>query len=350
MAPECASKSHGPSDSCALCDGRWAGYVGGYAEANHMRIMNLPPFPGAPAHIADLGEYLKTQLAHDTVPWPDYSWRLLAHMAWPNDAGRRNLWMAAQIGTQLAQPADGEGASASDTETTPPYLPVQNASWEYFRLFGGHASLAQFANAALHDEIGKIQIRWARVAYIVHRHCDMTGGNHMKRRGGASVGKVIELITKNSRVKGRSPSTVWAIWGEFKDVAHLVAATFLLLHEGKTQCGREGWRISTQLGPYAVVMKAPEAVLAVAKSFQEYGLGVAVHARDEPLLDPKSLWRIPDWVNVEALPLPSGKLATSESRILGARRARSPARVGKRTTPEAKSRQNSTRRSKRQIG
>jgi hypothetical protein len=26
-------------------------------------------------------EYLKTRLALDTVPWPDYSWRLLAHMA-----------------------------------------------------------------------------------------------------------------------------------------------------------------------------------------------------------------------------------------------------------------------------
>ena len=66
-----------------------------------MRTMNLPPFAGKPVRIADLGEYLKTRLAVDTVPWPDHSWRLLAHMAWPNDAARRNLWMAAQIGMQL---------------------------------------------------------------------------------------------------------------------------------------------------------------------------------------------------------------------------------------------------------
>jgi hypothetical protein len=312
-----------------------------YAEANHMRIMNLPPFPGEGVRIPNLGEYLKAGLSLDTVPWPDYSRRLLAHMAWPNDAARRDLWMAAQIGMQLEpeKPAEGEGASAGNAHAVLPYLPAQNPSWEYFELFGGHAPLTQFANAALHDEIGKIQIRWARVAQILQRHYDLTAGNHMKSRGGASVGKVIELITKNSRVKGRSPSTLWAIWEEFKDVAHLVVAAFLLLHDAKTRCEREGWRLSTQLGPYGIIMKAPEAVLAVAKSFQEYGLGVAVHARDEPLLDPKTLWRIPDWVNVEALPLPLRSLTRSDSRILGARRAQSPARVGKRTAREAKSEQ-----------
>jgi hypothetical protein len=150
--------------------------------------MNLPPFPGSGVRIADLGEYLKARLSLDTVPWPDHAWRLLTHMAWPNDASRRDLWMAAQIGMQLdpAKPADGEGASAGDTGATPPYLPAQNASWEYFTLFGGHAPLARFASAALHDEIGKIQIRWARVAAILHLHYDMTAGNHMKKRGGAS--------------------------------------------------------------------------------------------------------------------------------------------------------------------
>ena len=105
-----------------------------------MRIMNLPPFPGDGFRIADLSEYLKTRLAFDTVPWPDHAWRLLAYMAWPNDTSRRDLWMAAQIGTQLEseKPVDGEGASAGDADATLPYLPAQNASCDYFRLFGGH--------------------------------------------------------------------------------------------------------------------------------------------------------------------------------------------------------------------
>jgi hypothetical protein len=309
-----------------------------HAEANPMRVMNLPPFPGEGVRIVDLGEHLKARLSLDTVPWPDHSSRLLAQMAWPNDASRRDLWMAAEMGAQLEpeKPVAGEGASASDAETTPPFLPAKNASWEYFRLFGGHAPLAQFANAALHDEIGKIQIRWARVADILHRHYDMTAGNHMKRRGGASVGKVIELITKNSRVKGRSAATVWAIWTEFKDVAHLVTAAVLLLAEAKVLSGREGWGQHAQLSACRVVMLAPEAVLAIGKSLQQYGLDVEVHARDEPLWDPKTLWRIPDWVNVEALPPPPRKLTASDIQVLNARRARVRGELGRQPDAQRK--------------
>jgi len=48
-----------------------------------------------------LDDYLKTTLASNEVPRSNHSWRLLAYMAWSNDASWRNLWMAAQIGTQL---------------------------------------------------------------------------------------------------------------------------------------------------------------------------------------------------------------------------------------------------------
>jgi hypothetical protein len=292
-----------------------------------MRIMNLPPFPGEGVRIADLGEYLKARLSLDTVPWPDHSWRLLAHMAWPNDASRRDLWMAAQIGMQLEpeKPTEGEGAP-DDNADAAPYLPAQNASWEYFRLVGGHAPLAQFASMALHDEIGKIQLRWARIADIVHLHYDMATGNHMKSRGGASVGKVIELITNNSCVKGRSAATLWATWTEFKDVAHLVTAAILLLADAKVRGGREGWGQPSRLSAYRVVMLVPEAVLAVGKSLQQYGLDVEVHGREDPLLDPETVWRIPDWIKIEALPPPPRKLTRSDIQVLNARRARRPAR------------------------
>jgi hypothetical protein len=256
-------------------------------KLNRMRIMNLPPFPGAGVRIADLGEYLKARLSLDTVPLPDHAWRLLAHVAWPNDASRRDLWMAAQIGTQLdpAKTADGEGASASDTGATPPYLPAQNASWEYFTLFGGHAPLARFASAALHDEIGKIQIRWARVAGILHLHYDMTAGNHMKKRGGASIRKVIDLIAAQSRSKGRSAASSWTVWTEFKDVAHLVTAAVLLLADAKVRTGREGRSQPVLLSAYRVAVLAPEAVLAIGKSLQEYGLeSKSTDARDRPLI------------------------------------------------------------------
>jgi hypothetical protein len=298
-----------------------------------MRVMNLPPFPGDGFRIADLGEYLKTRLALNTVPWPDMSSRLLAYMAWPNDANRRDLWMAAQIGTQLSpeKQVQGEGASADEpaqnasvdeAKETVPYLPAQDASWEYFGLFGGHVPLAQFATSALHDEIGRIQVRWARVSEIVHRHYDMSTGGHMQQRGGASVGKVIELIAKNSQAKGRGATTLWTFWTEFKDVAHLILAAYLLSAEAKAQSEREGWLQDTQLSPYHVVMLVPEAVLAVGKALQEYGLEVAVHVRHDPLFDPNTIWRIPDWMNIEPLAPPQCDLTPSDIRILNARRAR----------------------------
>jgi hypothetical protein len=303
-----------------------------------MRTMNLPPFPGEEVRIEELSEYLKARLSLDTVPWPDHAWRLLAHMAWPNDASRRDLWMAAQIGTQLEpESASEEEGALAGVDVTPPYLPAQSPSLEYFRLFGAHAPLAKFANSALHQEIRGIQVRWGRVADILHHHYDMTAGHHMKRRGGASVGKAIELIAVNSRVKGRSAASSWAFWSEFKDVAHLVAAAVLISYDAKTRCKREEWTLLTaQLQPYRVVMLAPDAVLAVGKWFQEYGLGLDVHGRDEPLFDPQTLWRIPDWINVERLPPPTRRLTKSDIRILGARRAKSPTRVRKRTPPQHK--------------
>ena len=298
--------------------------LSGRCKVNPMRIMNLPPFPGDGFRITDLGEYLKTRLALNSVPWPDLSSRLLAYMAWPNDASRRDLWMAALIGTQLSpeKPVRGEGASVEEANRAGPYLPTQNACWEYFGLFGGHMPLAQFAINALHSEIGRIQVRWARVSEILHRHYDMSAGGHMQQRGGASVGKVIELIAKNSQVKGRGATRLWTFWAEFKDVAHLVTAANLISAEAKARSGREGWSHSAQLSPYRVVMLAPEAVLAVGKSLQEYGLEVAVHARHDPLFDPNTSWRIPDWMNVEALAPPQCDLTPSDIRILNARRAR----------------------------
>jgi hypothetical protein len=287
-----------------------------------MRIMNLPPFPGEQIRIADPGEFVRTRLGLDEVPWPDHSWRLLAHMAWPNDEAKRNLWMAAQIGTQL-NPKEAERkerAPGEDAEATPPYLPAQNASWEYFHLFGGHVPLADFATQALHDEIASIQVRWADVADLVHLHYDMSTGKYMRRRGGASIRKAIDLKVAQSRSKGHSRPSQWRVWIEFKNVAHLVAAAMLLLGNAEAEMRTEGDR-SPHLSAYGVVMLAPEAVLAVGKSWQEYGLNVAVHGRDDPLLDPETVWRIPDWINVEPLPPPPRKLTRSDLQILQVRRA-----------------------------
>ena len=113
----------------------------------------------------------------------------------------------------------------------------------------------------------QIQKRWGDVGDLLHLQYDMTTGSHMQRRGGASIRKVIDLKAAQSRSKGRSTASSWRVWTEFKDVAHLVAATVLLLTEAKMRIERERW--PAQLSAYRIVMLAPEAVLAVGKFFEQ---------------------------------------------------------------------------------
>jgi hypothetical protein len=148
----------------------------------------------------------------------------------------------------------------------------------------------------------------------------MSAGKYMRRRGGASIRKAIDLKVAHSRSKGRSRPSQWRIWSEFKDVAHLVAAAMLLLGNAEAEMGtKTEW--SPPLSAYGVVILAPEAVLAVGKSWQGYGLGVVAHGRDDPLLDPETVWRIPDWINVEPLAPPARKLTRSNLKTLQDRRA-----------------------------
>lgn len=156
------------------------------------RVMNLPAFGSEPIVIDDIGVLLRERLSTDEIPWLDHSCRLIAYMAWPTDRKRRRLWMAAQIGTRVpasdvlaphrTQPSDDGG---SDTSRK---LEAQDPSVSYFHRFGGHMDLAEFVSDNLHQELGRVQKTWGRVADIFQFHYDMAQGNHWKARGGASVG------------------------------------------------------------------------------------------------------------------------------------------------------------------
>ena len=300
-----------------------------------MRIMNLPPFPGGAFRIEDLGEYLKTKLALDTVPWPDHSWRLLAHMAWPNDASRRDLWMAAQIGTQLdpEKPAEGEGASTRRCRGNPALPAGAECLVGVFhavrrtRAAGAICKRgAARRNRKNPDSLGARR----RHSPSALRH-DRRQPHETARRGehtqgyrfdsgaipqqGAQRRELVERSGRSSRtllISSRLPSCSWR--------------TPRCEPEGKGGASPHSCRLID------VVMLAPEAVLAVGKSLQEYGLDVEVHGREDPLFDPNTVWRIPDWINVEPLPPPPRKLTTSDIHLLNARRAHRPRPRGERPT------------------
>jgi hypothetical protein len=68
-------------------------------------------------------------------------------------------------------------------------------------------------------------------------------------------------------------------------------------------------------------MLAPELVISVAMTIEDYGLQHVAHGRAESLFDPKSLWRIPPDINVIPLPPPIRKITKIDLAVLNARRA-----------------------------
>ena len=77
----------------------------------------------------------------------------------------------------------------------------------------------------------------------------------------------------------------------------------------------------SQLLPFHIAMLMPDFVVALALSYQEYGLTHTPQSREEPMLDPESLWRISSNMNVVAVPPPVRQIDRKTITILNARRA-----------------------------
>ena len=78
---------------------------------------------------------------------------------------------------------------------------------------------------------------------------------------------------------------------------------------------------SSQLQPLPIAMLLPDFVLSVALFLQNYGLANVPQAREEPMLDPKTLWRIRSDMNVAPIPPPVRKINRHGIAVLNARRA-----------------------------
>jgi hypothetical protein len=65
----------------------------------------------------------------------------------------------------------------------------------------------------------------------------------------------------------------------------------------------------------------PDFVLSLALSYQDYGLSSIPQSREQPMLDPETLWHIAPEMNVVAVPPPVRKVRGEAIAILNARRA-----------------------------
>ena len=76
-----------------------------------------------------------------------------------------------------------------------------------------------------------------------------------------------------------------------------------------------------QLQPHNIAMLLPDFVLAVGLFLQNYGLANVPRAREEPMLDPETLWRIRPDINVVPIAPPVRKIGRRGIDVLNARRA-----------------------------
>jgi hypothetical protein len=242
--------------------------------------MQIRPFPGPKIQIADPGFLIKDRLIREFVLWPDQATPLVGYMAWPDDPIMRERWLKA------------------------------------------HRCNDPSAISDLARRLVLIEQHWARVADMVHLHMDLTHSGRQRRRGGPSLSKAISLIAANARSKGTGTAKLWEIWKAYKDVAHLVTAALLVAADAQTRhrSAPYGLRLH-QLQPYRMAMLLPELVLAVAMSFEEYGLGQIAHGQTEPMFDPGSLWRIPSDINLAPVAPPARALTEKDLAVLKDRRA-----------------------------
>jgi hypothetical protein len=75
-----------------------------------------------------------------------------------------------------------------------------------------------------------------------------------------------------------------------------------------------------RLTPFYMILLMPDLVLAVGRSFEKFEL-TKINSRPDAGLDPETLWRIPDDVNVAPVPPPSREIRSSDKVILNERRA-----------------------------
>jgi hypothetical protein len=251
-----------------------------------MRTMSIPPFPDR-VEIADIGSFTNARLAEE-FKLSEQGSALAGHMLYPASEDAR-----ASFGSALLSVPD----------------PLR------LNLKG----------------MRRIQYRWLRVADVFHLYYDMAKGGHQSRRGGATISKAVHLAAENAKSLGTSEPTFWSAWKAFKDVAPVVTATVLIWDNARRVLNNEylgAFRTHDdaepitldQLSPFHITLLMPDFVLAVARSFEDFAL-TKVTSRVDAGLDPETLWRIPEDINVVPVPPPARAIRVEDARILSARRA-----------------------------
>lgn len=269
-----------------------------------MRVMNLPELPTGPNSIEECAGLYAARLSTDEVSRPRVSLALTAYVAWPNDQPRRDSFVA----TYLALFLQDGGERVGDADFKGP----RSGNYTEFKSFGGLGAVAKPALDSLIDEITHLQRDWLVVADIFHKTVDIAYDERFQSKGGASISKAIDLCEIERTLPGHSQ--LRRAWSDFRDVAHLLAASAYLAHEGLNKAAVEASILKS-------IWIAPDAVLALAGGFQEFGLQPKSIRNASTILPPNTLWRVPPALVPGKPFIPFRRLTEEQAQYLQARRA-----------------------------
>jgi hypothetical protein len=210
-------------------------------------------------------------------------------MAWPEDEGGRNSWMASVLARGLAH----------SEELSIPH-PIAE--------FGG---LEVPTGEAFEAAVARLMAKsrgWAPVADVLQTLIDLHNSDQ-SLAGGTSISKAMELCAdeKSTVSEGQSRRE----WGRFRNVAHLLAAGALLARDVPESDG----------SIFSAAWYAPDSLLAIAAGFQVFLLEWKPHGQPEPELS-GSLWRLPEHYMPRDPWLPRRALSDRQRTVLSAYRAR----------------------------
>lgn len=242
-----------------------------------MRIMNLPNLHTQLNSADECVRVYLERLGANNAPWPHVSVLLTAYLAWPNNEDRRNSFVA----SCLVRPSIPSEKSTTDEPS------VEFRSDITSEMFGGINAIANVALDQLSAEISQFQRRWLLVADIFQVIVDMAFDKRALLRRGPSISKAIDLCECEYKLPGHSQ--LRGAWSEFRDVAHLLAASAYLAHEGLARA-----TAAHEASILKAIWVAPDAVLTFAYGLQEFGLKPQPIQKESPILSPDGLWRLSD--------------------------------------------------------
>jgi hypothetical protein len=240
--------------------------------------------------------------------WPgaagfDFIWlQILGYIGWPHDPAKRDARLARYFAEQLAglstrkmeevriqqliaqseltrEEADRFRSTALEADQRFAE-PARHRVTETFEEFGWFRALLSVAGdspfpLAEVATTGRILVTIRSIE--VHHRKEFPGGGSVKKAAfllestdHADVSR--GLIFKNEKDIKRA-------WGKFKDVAHL-AASLILTDISRVDAATE--------------LRAVLVFLMIARDFEKFGTSFSPHARKSPLIDPTSIWSIPE--------------------------------------------------------